>query len=242
MKSAIAKRSVVLDHHKTSISLEDEFWNGVKSIADRKKIKLTELLAQIDGERNNANLSSAIRVFVLNEARAQAGIEPPPPQSVGGALPKWTVEAEPVNGHGARLVAFDTHPDPAVARRLNPDAHFAHRVVRVAEPGELKIDRAVFHRPHDPRAKIVAVGTLRDVEQVLPQRDKFGARQSGFGRAVKSHNALAVELDDAEWQCVEIRLAGLLGLHGDIRCIEINAGFRHGPFSLPSFSRDFFVI
>ncbi len=97
MKSAIAKRSVVLDHHKTSISLEDEFWNGVKSIADRKKIKLTELLAQIDGERNNANLSSAIRVFVLNEARAQAGIEPPPPQSVGGALPKWTVEAEPVN-------------------------------------------------------------------------------------------------------------------------------------------------
>ena len=96
MKSAIAKRSIVLDHHKTSISLENEFWEGVKAIADRKKIKLTELLTQIDNERNNANLSSAIRVFVLNESRAQAGIEPPP-QSIGGALPKWTVEAEPAN-------------------------------------------------------------------------------------------------------------------------------------------------
>jgi predicted DNA-binding ribbon-helix-helix protein len=76
MKSAIAKRSVVLDHHKTSISLEDDFWNGVREIADRKKIKLAELLAQIDAERNHSNLSSAIRVFVLNEMRAQAGLSP----------------------------------------------------------------------------------------------------------------------------------------------------------------------
>lgn len=74
MKSAIAKRSVVLDNHKTSISLEDDFWNGVRAIADRRKMKLTELLAQIDRERNQANLSSAIRVFVLNEVRAQAGL------------------------------------------------------------------------------------------------------------------------------------------------------------------------
>ena len=76
MKSAIAKRSVILGRHKTSISLEDEFWNGVRAIADRKKIKFTELLAQIDAERNHANLSSAIRVFVLNEVRAQAGLLP----------------------------------------------------------------------------------------------------------------------------------------------------------------------
>lgn len=76
MNSAIAKRSVVLDRHKTSISLEDDFWNGVRAIADRKKMKLTELLAQIDAERNHSNLSSAIRVFVLNEVRAQAGLQP----------------------------------------------------------------------------------------------------------------------------------------------------------------------
>lgn len=79
MKSAIAKRSVVLDRHKTSISLEDAFWDGVRAIADRKKIKLTELLAQIDAERNHANLSSAIRVFVLNEMRTQAGFPPEAP-------------------------------------------------------------------------------------------------------------------------------------------------------------------
>jgi predicted DNA-binding ribbon-helix-helix protein len=76
MKSAIAKRSVVLDHHKTSISLEDDFWNGVREIADRKKMKVTELLAQIDAERNHSNLSSAIRIFVLKEMRAQCGLLP----------------------------------------------------------------------------------------------------------------------------------------------------------------------
>lgn len=100
MKSPIAKRSVVLDHHKTSISLEDEFWNGVRAIADRKNMKLTELLAQIDSERNHSNLSSAIRVFVLNETRAQAELQPelqPGPKPAGGELPKWSVEAEPVN-------------------------------------------------------------------------------------------------------------------------------------------------
>jgi predicted DNA-binding ribbon-helix-helix protein len=89
MKSAIAKRSVVLDRHKTSISLEDDFWNGVRAIADRKKIKLTELLAQIDAERNHNNLSSAIRVFVLNEMRAQAGLLPTT-QTAETTAPNWS--------------------------------------------------------------------------------------------------------------------------------------------------------
>jgi predicted DNA-binding ribbon-helix-helix protein len=100
MKSPIAKRSVVLDHHKTSISLEDEFWNGVRAIADRKNMKLTELLQQIDSERSHSNLSSAIRVFVLNETRAQVGLQPeqePQPERHGGNVPRSAVEAEPVN-------------------------------------------------------------------------------------------------------------------------------------------------
>jgi predicted DNA-binding ribbon-helix-helix protein len=100
MKSPIAKRSVVLDHHKTSISLEDEFWNGVRAIADRKNIKLTELLQQIDSGRSHSNLSSAIRVFVLNETRAQAGLQPeqePQPELRGGDLPRPAVETEPVS-------------------------------------------------------------------------------------------------------------------------------------------------
>lgn len=95
MKSVIAKRSVVLDRHKTSISLEDVFWNGVREIADRKKMKLTELLAQIDAERNQSNLSSAIRVFVLNEMRAQAGLQEQPQRAMGTLA--WATESKSAN-------------------------------------------------------------------------------------------------------------------------------------------------
>lgn len=99
MKSPIAKRSVILDRHKTSISLEDEFWDGVRAIADRKNVKLSDLLEQIDSERSHSNLSSAIRVFVLNDTRAQARLQPerePQPELGGGDAPRSAVEAEPV--------------------------------------------------------------------------------------------------------------------------------------------------
>jgi predicted DNA-binding ribbon-helix-helix protein len=70
MKSAIVKRSVVLNGHKTSVSLENEFWEGLRDIGDAKKAKLSELVRQVDQERSNGNLSSAIRVFVLRYFRA----------------------------------------------------------------------------------------------------------------------------------------------------------------------------
>lgn len=95
MKSAIAKRSVVLDRHKTSISLEDDFWNGIREIADRKKMKLTDLLAQIDADRSHSNLSSAIRVFVLNEMRAQAGM--PAGQTAGVTASAWATGPQSAN-------------------------------------------------------------------------------------------------------------------------------------------------
>jgi predicted DNA-binding ribbon-helix-helix protein len=69
MKSAIVKRSIVLDGHKTSVSLESEFWDGLRAIADMRNTKLSTLVRQIDVERHNANLSSAIRVFVFNQLR-----------------------------------------------------------------------------------------------------------------------------------------------------------------------------
>lgn len=100
MKSPIVKRSIVLDHHKTSISLEDEFWDGVRAIADRKNMKLSELLEQIDSQRSYSNLSSAIRVFVLNDTRAQAVLQPeqePQPQLRGGDVPSSAVEAAPIS-------------------------------------------------------------------------------------------------------------------------------------------------
>lgn len=96
MKSAIAKRSIVLNSHKTSISLEDEFWDCLRAIADEKKIKLTALLLQIDNDRNNANLSSAIRVFVFNEMRAQAA------KATQGTAGNWPVETKPTSAVAAQ--------------------------------------------------------------------------------------------------------------------------------------------
>jgi predicted DNA-binding ribbon-helix-helix protein len=75
MKSAITKRSVVIGGHKTSVSLEEPFWSAVREIASSQQMTVSSLLRQIDLERRNANLSSAIRVFVLENVRAQtAGV------------------------------------------------------------------------------------------------------------------------------------------------------------------------
>ena len=68
MKSPIVKRSVVIDGHKTSISLEDSFWNDLKEIALYKRITVSKLLENIDKERQG-NLSSAIRLFVFDQVR-----------------------------------------------------------------------------------------------------------------------------------------------------------------------------
>lgn len=66
MTSKIIKRSVTVGPRKTSISLEQEFWDGIKEIADLKKLKLGSLIEEIHDSRGASNLSSAIRVFVYN--------------------------------------------------------------------------------------------------------------------------------------------------------------------------------
>jgi len=71
MKSLIAKRSIVAAGHKTSVSLEDAFWEGLKEIARERNITLSELVATIDSERRQGNLSPAIRLFVLEFYRNQ---------------------------------------------------------------------------------------------------------------------------------------------------------------------------
>jgi predicted DNA-binding ribbon-helix-helix protein len=69
MKSAVMKRSVIIGRHKTSVSLEDEFWIQLKEIAGAKQATVSQLLAQIDERREYSNLSSAIRVYVLEHFR-----------------------------------------------------------------------------------------------------------------------------------------------------------------------------
>ena len=71
MKSSVTKRNIVIDGHKTSVSLEDAFWNALKEIAYTKQTTLSELVAHIDGVRKQSNLSSAIRLFVLEHFRSQ---------------------------------------------------------------------------------------------------------------------------------------------------------------------------
>ena len=75
MKSPVAKRSIVLAGHNTSVSLEDAFWEGVKEIAKARRVTLSDLIGGIDTEREHGNLSSALRLFVLDhyEKHARSG-------------------------------------------------------------------------------------------------------------------------------------------------------------------------
>jgi predicted DNA-binding ribbon-helix-helix protein len=66
MKSSIVKRSVVVDGQRTSVSLEDPFWSSIREIAHAQRKTVSKLIADIDKTREQNNLSSAIRVFVLN--------------------------------------------------------------------------------------------------------------------------------------------------------------------------------
>jgi predicted DNA-binding ribbon-helix-helix protein len=71
MKSPVVKRSIVIAGHKTSVSLEDAFWQGLKEIAGGRNATLSDLVGAIDAEREHGNLSSAIRLFVLSAYRDQ---------------------------------------------------------------------------------------------------------------------------------------------------------------------------
>lgn len=75
MKSPVLKRSVVIAGHKTSISLEDAFWKGLKEIALSRRTTLSDLVAAIDRQRKHGNLSSAIRLFVLDHYRRKTPTE-----------------------------------------------------------------------------------------------------------------------------------------------------------------------
>ena len=69
MKSSVVKHSIVIEKHKTSISLEDAFWSHLTDIAHSRHATLSELVAFIDQNRKHGNLSSAIRVFILEHFR-----------------------------------------------------------------------------------------------------------------------------------------------------------------------------
>ncbi len=75
MKSSVVKRSIVIAGHKTSISLEDAFWRHLKDIAHSRQATLSTLVGDIDQAREHGNLSSAIRLFVLDYFRTHGVCE-----------------------------------------------------------------------------------------------------------------------------------------------------------------------
>ena len=76
MKSTVVKRSIVVAGHKTSVSLEDQFWEGLRVIAKDQRKTLSDLVGSIDTDRKHGNLSSALRLFVFDhyQKRAASGM------------------------------------------------------------------------------------------------------------------------------------------------------------------------
>ena len=66
LKSKVLKRSIKLDGHKTSITLEEDFWTALKEIAATQNAGISELVATVDRSRKHANLSSSLRLYVLD--------------------------------------------------------------------------------------------------------------------------------------------------------------------------------
>jgi len=63
--AGVVKRSLAIAGHRTSVSLEEAFWRELRGLAGKRAVSVSALVAEIDATRGTANLSSAIRVFVL---------------------------------------------------------------------------------------------------------------------------------------------------------------------------------
>ena len=71
MKSPVVKRSIVIAGNKTSVSLEDPFWDALREIARKRHVTVSGLVSSIDSQREHGNLSSALRLFVFDHYRQQ---------------------------------------------------------------------------------------------------------------------------------------------------------------------------
>jgi predicted DNA-binding ribbon-helix-helix protein len=73
MSDGVVKRSVSIAGHRTSVSLEEPFWDALRLLAERRGISVQTLIGRIDAARGEQNLSSAIRVHVLSAYRDSLG-------------------------------------------------------------------------------------------------------------------------------------------------------------------------
>ena len=70
MKTAVIKRSININGNKTSVSLENDFWNGLHEISESKNTTATQLAGEIARQRSTVNVSSAIRLYVYRHFRS----------------------------------------------------------------------------------------------------------------------------------------------------------------------------
>ena len=118
MKSSIVKRSVVIDGHKTSVTLEDQFWRSLKEIAHDQVATMSKMVAEIDKARQQGNLSSAIRLFVLDRVRTQLLTNPA----------HWHLRAQE-----ARQLAQKLDDPEAKAAKLKMADRYARLAVRAMD-------------------------------------------------------------------------------------------------------------
>lgn len=74
MTAGVIKRSIEIAGHRTSVTLEDAFWNGLRDIAKERSASVRGLVAEIDAKRGEHNLSSAVRLYVLAYYREASGV------------------------------------------------------------------------------------------------------------------------------------------------------------------------
>ena len=84
MDTRVRKRSVVIGGHKTSVSLEEAFWSAIRDIAIERGESMSAMIGQIDSDKPQSTLSSAIRLFVLDYSRARLPVEGRPDDGTGG--------------------------------------------------------------------------------------------------------------------------------------------------------------
>jgi predicted DNA-binding ribbon-helix-helix protein len=111
---------VVIAGFRTGVSVEDAFWNRLKEIAADRNMTLSDLVTTINSEREHNNLSSAIRLFVLDHYRRQAvsSAEEAPERFLTNKGPKprplrsssWTPTAQARCGAGTRLISCTHGP------------------------------------------------------------------------------------------------------------------------------------
>src|ERR1041384_2716456 len=125
-----------------------------------------------------------------------------------------------------RSVALDEQPDATAPRRLHAHAQLAFVLAVSPDPAELEIDRTSLHGGRDALAQIADGRIATDLEKIFADRLAV-ARLPRLVRAVKKHDARAVEQDDAERQVVELVLAELFDARREIGRVEIHAACRH---------------